>query len=263
MTLAEEIGYPLVAKPADSSGSKGVTLVEAPKTYRRPWSTRSSTPLPADCWSRSSWPGRNLTVDVFIRDGLPAFTGITEKRILPGAHFVIGGHPARHRSTPPCGRSYGSWPAGACPAIGLTDGPANFDVFARLRPGAGAGRQRPAVRQRVPAVDAGSVRCGHGGGSDEPRAGRAIDLTPTRDGAGIIHVLASPPGDRGGAGRGRRAGGGPGHPRGGPVRGLRRTRHGGRPVHRVRSQVRLPVGDRSRCRRPRKRPWRRHWIRCG
>ena len=193
MTLAEEVGYPLVAKPADSSGSKGVTLVERPEDLPAALEYAQQYTVTGKLLVEEFLAGRNLTVDVFIRDGLPAFTGITEKRILPGAHFVIGGHTCPAPIDPALREELRELAGRLCRAIRLTDGPANFDVIvddsgqvrvlegnARL-----CGNAFPLLMREVYGVDTVAALT-------SLALGEPYDLTPTRDGAGIIHVLASP-----------------------------------------------------------------------
>jgi biotin carboxylase len=195
---AHDIGFPVVVKPPDTSGSKGISLVEHP----------AGLPAALDYAARFTVPGgpllveefvagRNLTVDVFMQSGRVGFAGITEKHIVPGPRFVIGGHtgPAavgtatRGRLVTAAGR--------LCRAIGLIDGPANFDIilrddgtFAVLEANARlCGNAFPLLMRHMYGVDTVAALV-------SMALGEPFDLTPTRDGAGIIHVLASPlPGD--------------------------------------------------------------------
>ncbi|GAA1531067.1 ATP-grasp domain-containing protein [Dactylosporangium maewongense] len=195
---AHDIGFPVVVKPPDTSGSKGITLV----------SHASELPGAFDYAARFTAPGgpllveefvsgRNLTVDVFMRAGRVAFAGITEKRMVPGPRFVIGGHAApatiglavRGRLVTAAGR--------LCRAIDLFDGPANFDVilradgsFAVLEANARlCGNAFPLLMRHMYGVDTVAALV-------SMVLGEPFDLTPTQEHAGIIHVLASPlPGD--------------------------------------------------------------------
>lgn len=128
-----------------------------------------------------------------MQSGRVGFAGITEKRVVPGPRFVIGGHigPAaidhavRERLITAAGR--------LCRAIDLVDGPANFDVilrddgsFAVLEANARlCGNAFPLLMRHMYGVDTVAALV-------SLALGEPFDLTPTRDGAGIIHVLASP-----------------------------------------------------------------------
>jgi biotin carboxylase len=193
---AHEFGFPVVVKPPDTSGSKGVSLVERPADLPGALAYAGSfTAAGGPLLVEEFLAGRNLTVDVFMRDGDAAFTGITEKRIVPGPHFVIGGHlcPA------PIADATRAALAGAaerlCRAIDLTDGSANLDVvlrddgtFAVIEANARlCGNSVPLLMRHVYGVDTVAALVSLATG--EPFADL---LVPTRRETGIIHVLASP-----------------------------------------------------------------------
>jgi biotin carboxylase len=193
---AHSFGYPVVVKPPDASGSKGVSLVERPADLPAALAyagrfTAADTPLLVE----EFLAGRNLTVDVFMRDGNAAFTGITEKRIVPGPHFVIGGHTGPAPMNDATRVSLAGAAERLCRAIELTDGPANFDVilrddgtFAVLEANARlCGNSFPLLMRTMYGIDTVAALVSLAVG--EPFADF---LTPTHQGAGIIHVLASP-----------------------------------------------------------------------
>jgi biotin carboxylase len=191
--LAPEVGFPLVAKPADSSGSKGVTLVRRPEDLPAALDYAAEFALNGKLVVEEFLAGRNLTVDVFMRDGQAAFAGITEKRILPGVHFVIGGHTCPAPIDDQLHGRLVGLAARLCRAIGLRDGPANFDVIV-------------AADSEVRVLEANARLCGNAFpllmrevyGVDTVAAltslalGEPFELVATRHRAGIIHVLASP-----------------------------------------------------------------------
>lgn len=191
---AHDIGFPVVVKPPDTSGSKGISLVQDPTELPAALDYAAGFTAPGGPLLVEEFlAGRNLTVDVFMQASRVAFAGITEKRIVPGPRFVVGGHtgpaaldPAtRHRLVTDAGR--------LCRAIDLTDGPANFDVilrddgtFAILEANARlCGNAFPLLMRHMYGVDTVAALV-------SLALGEPFDLTPTRDGAGMIHVLASP-----------------------------------------------------------------------
>jgi biotin carboxylase len=193
VALAGEVGFPLVAKPADASGSKGVTLV--PEAAQLPAALEYAARFTAggELLIEEFLPGRNLTVDVFMRAGRAAFTGITEKRIQPGPHFVIGGHTCPAPVDAATRTRLEETAVRLCRAVDLHDGPANFDVI--LGPDG-----------RVRVLEANVRLCGNAVpqlmrevyGVDTVAAlvslaiGEPFELAPTPPRAGIIHLLASP-----------------------------------------------------------------------
>ena len=193
---AHEFGFPVVVKPPDTSGSKGVGLVERPADLPAALAYAGSFTAPGGPLLVEEFlAGRNLTVDVFMRGGAAAFTGITEKRIMPGPRFVIGGHLCPAPMDDVTGASLAGAAERLCRAIGLTDGPANLDVvlrddgtFAVIEVNARlCGNSVPLLMRHVYGVDTvAALVCLATG---EPFADL---LTPTRRDTGIIHVLASP-----------------------------------------------------------------------
>jgi biotin carboxylase len=189
---ALDIGFPVVVKPPDNSGSKGVSLVE--READLPGAIGYASRFTSGSLVVEEFlPGPNLTVDVFMQGGRAAFQGITEKRIVPGPHFVIGGHTGPARIDLDTRVRLVSTAERLCRAIGLVDGPANFDVilradgsFAVLEANARlCGNAFPLLMSQMHGVDTVAALV-------SLALGEPFTLLPTRHGAGIIHVLASP-----------------------------------------------------------------------
>lgn len=188
-----ELGFPVVVKPPDASGSKGVSLVErladlpAALAYAGGFTTGGALLV------EEFVAGRNLTVEVFMQGGRVGFAGVTQKRIVPGPHFVIGGHTSPADVDAKTRARLVDTAERLCRAVGLVDGPANFDVivradgtFAVLEANARlCGNAFPSLMRQTAGVDTVAALV-------SMALGEPFDLTPTRHGAGIIHVLASP-----------------------------------------------------------------------
>ena len=190
---ADEIGYPLVAKPADGAGKKGLTLVDGPAGLAAGLAHAAAHSAGGGVVIEQRLTGRDLTVDVFMRAGEPAFTAVHEKIVEAGWAFRVRGHVTPAPLDPATHRRLVDTAVLLCQEIGLTDGPADFDAFlaedgdiqvvevnARL-----PGEAVPPLLQAVYGVDivGGLVRLALG----EP-----VELRPRHLGAGIVHTLASP-----------------------------------------------------------------------
>lgn len=191
--LAAGLRFPLVIKPPDASGSKGTTLVADAAGLGPALRHAADGSFGGDILAEEFVAGRNLTVEVFLRGGRPVFSVITEKRLIPGPHFVIGGHDCPAPVTEAERDLVVGRAVRLCAELDFTDGPAHFDVI--LAPDGTAY-----------VLEVGARMCGNG----YPRLMRAIygidtvgalvdlavgepwDLRPERSGHGIIHVLASP-----------------------------------------------------------------------
>jgi biotin carboxylase len=191
--LAAGLRFPVIVKPTDASGSKGTTLVEDRAGLSRALAHAAVNSFAGDVIVEEFIVGRNLTVEVFLRDGEAIFSVVTEKRIVPGPNFVIGGHTCPAPLERPVRARVVETAVRLCAAMDFTAGPAHFDVI--LAPDG-----TPYM------LEVGARMCGNG----YPRLMRALygvdtvaalvalalgepyDLRPSGAGHGIIHVLASP-----------------------------------------------------------------------
>jgi biotin carboxylase len=185
--------YPLVVKPGDSSGSRGITLVRDPAdlgpALRRAHVNSHTGRFVVEEYLQ----GRDLTIEMFVRGGATVFAAITERTVLPSSNFIIAGH----RSPAPISAADRARvvDAGArlCAAMDVTDGPAHFDVS--LAPDG-----TPYM------LETGARMCGNGysrlmravHGIDTIQTaldlalGLPWDVRPVRNGHGIIRLLGSP-----------------------------------------------------------------------
>jgi biotin carboxylase len=190
---AHDIGFPVVVKPSDNSGSKGVSLVERPADLPAAIAHAGRFTTCGSLLVEEYLAGRNLTVDVFMQAGRVAFAGITEKRVAPGPHFVIAGHTSPADVDTDTRIRLVSTAERLCRTIELFDGPANFDVilradgsFAILEVNARlCGNAFPWLVRQLYGVDTVAALV-------SLAVGEPFALTPTPQGAGIIHVLSSP-----------------------------------------------------------------------
>jgi biotin carboxylase len=129
VACADEVGFPLVVKPADGSGKRGITLVAAADELPAALERAAAASFTKSLIIEQLLTGRDLTVDVFLRDGQVAFSAVHEKLTGSGDGFRVRGHltpapldaPLRQRLVDTAGL--------LCRQIGLTDGPADFDLF--------------------------------------------------------------------------------------------------------------------------------------
>jgi len=160
-----------------------------------------------------------------MRSGRVGFAGVTQKRVVPGPHFVIGGHvgPAdvdattRARLVDTAER--------LCRAVGLADGPANFDVIVRADGSFAVleanvrlcGNAFPLLMRQMYGVDTVAALV-------SMALGEPFDLTPTRHGAGNHPRSRLAAGPRRRTDRGAWRARGPRPPRRRDLRGVRGSR---------------------------------------
>lgn len=128
-TVARGFRFPVVCKPADASGGRGVCLAEHPGRLDAAIGYAATHTRTGQVIAEEFLSGRNVTVNVFMVAGRIGLSLITEKRILPGPSFLIGGHDAPAVLDRDTERALLADAQRLCLAFDLTDGPANFDVI--------------------------------------------------------------------------------------------------------------------------------------
>lgn len=191
--LARDLPLPLVVKPTDASGGKGITLVTEwdgldPAIQAALGLSRSGTVL-----IEEYIVGRHYAVEIWMRDGMPHFMPLTEKRMTPLPAMLTTGHLIPARLSPHISDRVKSTLVQLCRSLDIVDGPANFDfvltdcdelylieVGARL-----GGNAYPRLMYEAWGVDtvAATVSLSVG----EPFA-----LVPTRSRVCLLHLLTSP-----------------------------------------------------------------------
>ena len=121
--------FPVVVKPTDASGGRGVRGVTDPAELRAAIEQAAGLSKVGQVIAEEFLAGVNYTVNVFMVDGAIAMSVITEKQIIPGPSFLIGGHTAPSGLPEETERALLDDARTLCLAFDLTDGPANFDVI--------------------------------------------------------------------------------------------------------------------------------------
>lgn len=191
---ADEVGFPLVVKPADGSGKRGVILVETPDQLPRALAEAARSSYTGDLIIEQQLHGRDLSVDVFLRGGQVAFAATHEKLTDAAGSMRVRGHVSPAPLDEPTRQRLVDTAARLCHEIGLTDGPADFDVF--LTPGGGIevvevnarmpGEAIPLLIRETYGVDlvAGLVCL---------LLGEPVELPEPQQGrVGLLYMLASP-----------------------------------------------------------------------
>ncbi|MFJ2217183.1 ATP-grasp domain-containing protein [Streptomyces sp. NPDC101062] len=123
---AAGLAFPLVIKPVDGSGSKGVTLVARPDDLPTAVAHARVYSASRTVIAEEFVQGRQLTIDLFLHDGRSMMTCVKEQE------FVAGGFVVRRIGTvelPSAEHDHLETSAERlCRALGIVDGPANFDL---------------------------------------------------------------------------------------------------------------------------------------
>ena len=97
--VAEEIGYPVVVKRVDSSGSRGITVVKEPSGIEEAFLHAKERSLKDYVLVEGFLKGEEIGVDGFVQDGRLVFLAPHGKFIYHGEHTTV---PVGHRFPYPC-----------------------------------------------------------------------------------------------------------------------------------------------------------------
>ncbi|MGX7826266.1 ATP-grasp domain-containing protein [Actinokineospora sp. 24-640] len=185
--------FPVVVKPTDASGGRGVHGVREPAELDAALRFAAASSPRGQVIVEEFVEGVNYTVNVFMSAGEVALSVITEKHILPGPGFLIGGHTAPAPLAPAAEAEMTREARELCRAFGLLDGPANFDVVLGpdgtryvLEVGARmSGNGFPRLVSALADVDCVAALV-------DLAIGEPVRLTPRRWRPTRLHVLTSP-----------------------------------------------------------------------
>ena len=127
LELVRRLSFPVIFKPVDSSGSRGVSQVNAPSHEAIVGAfnlARSFSPSGTVCVEEFV-PGREFGGDAVVIEGKCAFLGITEKYI---EGFVVMGHSYPSRLELEDRQRIKAAIEASCNAVAYDCGPLNFDV---------------------------------------------------------------------------------------------------------------------------------------
>jgi biotin carboxylase len=126
---AHSFRFPIVFKPADASGGRGVHRADSPSEVDAALQYAARHSPRGQVIAEEVLAGRNITVNVFLCGGELALSLITEKHTLPGPGFLIGGHTGPAELDEVTEKALLDDAHQLCLAFDLVDGPANFDVI--------------------------------------------------------------------------------------------------------------------------------------
>ena len=126
-TVSQELRFPLVFKPVDSSGSRGVRILHRPRVEEMTdaFAFANSFSSSGRVCVEEFVGGTEFGGDGILRDGELVFLAITEKRLQ---RFVVTGHCLPPALTGEKQDLICKALEECCSAVGYTNGPLNFDI---------------------------------------------------------------------------------------------------------------------------------------
>lgn len=84
--------YPLITKPTDSAGGRGVNLVECPEELASSLKTASNAGISGDVLVEEFMIGQEVSVEIIVCDGVPHVLQVTDKLTSGAPNFFEIGH---------------------------------------------------------------------------------------------------------------------------------------------------------------------------
>ncbi|MEV4560861.1 ATP-grasp domain-containing protein [Kitasatospora sp. NPDC049285] len=190
---AAALRFPLMVKPVDGSGSKGITCAAHPDDLAAAIARARSYSPSQTVIAEEFLPGRQLTIDLFLQGGASVMTCVKEQELVDGRSVVrristTQLSPAEHHHLEDVAERL-------CGALGITDGPANFDLVLGED---GQGRiveANPRLSgDSIPRLHEAAMGVNVVGALIALALGEPFDayLTPTRDAHAGVELLGSP-----------------------------------------------------------------------
>lgn len=133
---AEEIGYPLVAKPADLASSAFVNLIRNPQELQQAYAALEAFPLNFRDQERDQrilletfMDGVEVSVESVCYEGEVRTLGITDKSVTGSPYFIENGHMFPAQLDEQCARDTKQFVEQALKAVGFNHGIAHTEVM--------------------------------------------------------------------------------------------------------------------------------------
>ncbi|WP_426501925.1 ATP-grasp domain-containing protein [Dactylosporangium sp. McL0621] len=127
---AAGLRYPLVVKPADASGSKGLRCVTDPADLPGAISTARKHSFSGEIVVEEFVSGTHYSVECFARDGRPELTIVTERTLTPMPHMISVSHLVPASLSCAVRARLQDMVTAVLAELGHRNGPVNLDVIA-------------------------------------------------------------------------------------------------------------------------------------
>jgi len=126
---AAQMEYPLITKPTDNSGSRGVLLVNTPQELEEALAYSSANGRNGDVIVEEYMQGPEVSVEIMVVDGQVHVLQITDKLTTGAPHFVEMGHSQPSRLTEEQQWQIRDLAARAVQSVGIQNGPAHVEII--------------------------------------------------------------------------------------------------------------------------------------
>ena len=123
-----QLAYPIISKPVDSSGSRGINLIVGPEEFRRKVRESSQAGRSGDILLEEYLDGNEISVEIIVSKGVPHVLQVTDKLTSGAPHFCEVGHIQPAEMSADLRQAVEEVAKGACRAIGLQNSPAHVEM---------------------------------------------------------------------------------------------------------------------------------------
>lgn len=121
--------FPLITKPTDNSGSRGVMLVHNERELAEALSYSSENGRSGDVIMEEYMQGPEVSVEVMVSHGVPRVLQITDKLTTGAPHFVEMGHSQPSRLPEDAQTAIRDLASRAALSVGIQNGPAHVEII--------------------------------------------------------------------------------------------------------------------------------------
>lgn len=121
--------YPCIMKPTDSSGSRGVVLIESSDELKKEYAYTKKHSRCGSVIVEEYLVGSEVSVEIIVTDGVVNVLQVTDKLTTGAPHFVEMGHSQPSRLGDENVNSIKELAEKAVKAVGITNGPAHVEIM--------------------------------------------------------------------------------------------------------------------------------------
>jgi len=125
----ENLPFPLITKPTDNSGSRGVMLVHSKEELSAALTYSSANGRRGNVIVEEYMQGPEVSVEVMVVHGVPHILQITDKLTTGAPHFVEMGHSQPSRLPEDTKTKIAEVASKAVLAVGIQNGPAHVEII--------------------------------------------------------------------------------------------------------------------------------------
>lgn len=127
--ICSKLVYPCIIKPTDSSGSRGVALVQNEKELEKAYLYSKEASRNGKVIIEEYLIGSEVSVEIMVINGIPHILAITDKLTTGAPHFVETGHSQPSRLNKKAQTEISELAKNAVKAIKLENGPAHAEIM--------------------------------------------------------------------------------------------------------------------------------------